>query len=548
MAVFGSKAFLGENRRLTSRLLNNNQAQLAQDAYLFDGSVKAYKGLETKYTLLSAGVKKSIYRWGANLGAPSSGFWFESANDIDYVKGPIAGDSSERTYFSGEDYPRVTDATIATGAAPYPTVSYRLGLPAPASAPTFVVNGVASGDPGLNESRYYVITYVSVFGEEGPPSVPTAIVEMGSPQTVSLNDIPGAPVGDYNVQFVRIYRTNTANLGVAAFQYVGEVAIGTATFLDDVEGVALGEELPSTDWLQPPATMKGIIGIHDGMLAGFDGNEIIISEPFIPSAYPPKYRQAADSDIVGLGHFDQTIVVCTEGNPQLITGYHPSSMSMLTIENGQSCVSKRGIVSLSGRGVIYPSPDGLMWIGQDGHRLITEEVISQREWAALKPETIFAFEHDWKYYAFYDTGTVQKGFIFDTRTPSAGFVTLDMYPDAGYRDPLTDTLYLLFANNIQAFDSDAANLRTYTWKSKEFVSPAPINPAFAQVLAETYTDITFKLYADGALKHTETVSSREPFSLPSQYLGTVFEIEITGTDQVYEFVAATSADELQDVT
>jgi hypothetical protein len=545
--IFRAVGFMGENRRISPRLFSDNQAQLAQDAYLFDGTIKAFKGLETKYTLASAGTKKSIYRWGADQGAPASGKWFESQNIINYVPGPIAGNTSERTYFTGEDYPRVTDATIAAGAAPWPSVSYKLGIPAPASAPTFVVGGGAPVDVGLIESRYYVITYVSVFGEEGPPSSPTAVIAVGDTQTVTLNDIVGAPTGNYNIQKVRIYRTNTSNLGTAAFQYVDEVNIGTATYLDTIASTALGEVLLSTDWTAPPDAMIGITGLHGGMVAGFYGSDVYICEPYLPHAYPQKYSLTTEKPVVGLGHWDQTIVMLTEGHPEIATGFHPESMTKEVIRNGQSCLSARGIVSLSGLGVLYPSPDGLYFIGQGGPRLVTENVISKRNWEALSPETLIAFEYDFRYYGFYDTGTVQKGFIFDVRQPDAGFITLNFHPDAGYRDPITDTLYLLSGNNIQAFDSNAAALRTFTWRSKEYVSPSLVSMAGAQVVCETYADITFKLYADGVLVYTKAVTSRDPFTLPATVLANVFEIEVTGTDVVNDLAIATSLDELMQV-
>ena len=40
--------------------------------------------------------------------------------------------------------------------------------------------------------------------------------------------------------------------------------------------------------------------------------------------------------------------------------------------------------------------------------------------------------------------------------------------------------------------------------------------------------MTYKLYADGSLKHTKTVTSREPFRLPGGYVARDFQQEVSG--------------------
>lgn len=64
-----------------------------------------------------------------------NGFWFHWTTLVHAVKGPVAGDTTERTYYTGDGVPKVTDSSLATagGGTAYPNNSYTLGIPAPAN-------------------------------------------------------------------------------------------------------------------------------------------------------------------------------------------------------------------------------------------------------------------------------------------------------------------------------------------------------------------------------------------------------------------------------
>jgi hypothetical protein len=67
----------------------------------------------------------------------------------------------------------------------------------------------------------------------------------------------------------------------------------------------------------------------------------------------------------------------------------------------------------------------------------------------------------------------------------------------------------------------------------------------AKVQADSYgSGITFKLYADGELKHTETVTSEALFRLPSGYKAKEFEVELSGSDPINEVCVYESAGEI----
>lgn len=57
-------------------------------------------------------------------------------------------------------------------------------------------------------------------------------------------------------------------------------------------------------------------------------------------------------------------------------------------------------------------------------------------------------------------------------------------------------------------------------------------------------DMTFKLYADDVLKHTQTVTSSEPFRLPGGYLSNIYSVEIVSALPVTRVSVAESIFEL----
>jgi len=81
-------------------------------------------------TPTKTGVVKTIYRFGQTVVGDAQ-YWFNLLNDGKFAKGPVADDSSERTYFTEAGQPpRVTDITLATG-TDLPSNWRILGVPQP---------------------------------------------------------------------------------------------------------------------------------------------------------------------------------------------------------------------------------------------------------------------------------------------------------------------------------------------------------------------------------------------------------------------------------
>jgi hypothetical protein len=544
MPVLTINKFSGVAPRVSPHKLGPHMAQTAQNVRLLRGTVGSWRQPLEVLTGLAPAPVSTIYRFGQDLTSDTQ-YWFHWPVDVDVAKGAIANDQTERTYFTHPTLgARLTNNTLALtgGTGDYPFDSYKLGVPAPTDTPSAIQLVAGSGDL---ETRIYCFTYVTVFGEEGPPSPTSNVVTIAAQGgTVRLTSIGSAPPSGYtNISAKRIYRTFSGNLSTE-FQLVDEIPVAQSTYDDSIASSNLNEVLPSLTWTPPPEGCFGITQMANGIMLLFKGYDIFPSEAYLPYAYPVAYSQSVDFPIVGAKAVGTSAVICTAGHPYLLTGSDPSAMSLVKLEAPQACVSKRSIVAVDG-GVMYASPDGLIFVSTSGAVTnATAQFFSRQEWQALLPITMTGSYHDGRYYGFFG-GATPGGFIFDPSEGAAAFTFIDTHATAAYTDPLQDALYLKVGGSIVKWDSGALR-QTYKWKSAVFELGHYLNPACAQVVAETYP-LTLRFYADKTLRHTQTVANSEPFWLPSGYRARFVEVEVEGTPEVYAVHVASSPAELKAV-
>jgi len=486
--------------------------------------------------LSKSGEITSIYKFGLD-NLSETEYWFHWAEDVDVVRGFINGDTTERTYFTGVDYPRVTNNELALsgGSTDYPVVSYQLGVPKPTTPPLCIVGGTAE-EEAIPETRTYTYTFVNSWGEESAPFSATpypqsAVVDVTEGENVTLT-LPTGVTGNYNITHKRIYRSTAG-----VYLFVDEIPLSQGTYVDTLDPDELVEEMASLTWEPPRDDLQGLTGMAGGFLAAFTGIDVYFSEPYRPFAWPLQYSQSVGYTIVGLGAIDTTLVVLTTARPFFLQGSSPDSMVMVEGDISQACVSKQSIVSLNGA-VYYASPDGLVALAPGGSRVVTQGLFEKDQWQDLNPSSIRGFVSENRYVGFYESNAGKGGFIFDPATNS--FTMHTMHATAGHNDLETDTLYLVVDNAIHKWDQGA--LLTYTWKSKVFTMPDLVSFTCYRVNAEAYPiDIT--VYKDGLVHHTHTVTSREIQRLPVGY-GHDWEIELTGTGAVFSVQLGQSPREL----
>lgn len=398
------------------------------------------------------------------------------------------------------------------------------------------------------ETRFYVVTFVAKWSgseDESAPSTVSDVVELDQNDLVTVNRPTLAGGTDYagrKVTHWRVYRSNVGSTG-AAFQYVDEAPIGASTMADTKLSSQLGEVLPTTTWAEPPADLRGLVGLPNGIMAGFTNNVVAFCEPYVPYAWPVDYQVTTELPIVAMAAFGQTLFVATTGNPYFISGADSASMSAVKAESNQSCVAPRSMVSVQG-GVLYASPDGLCLASQAGVQVVSQGLYTREDWQALTPSSMFAVEHEGIYYLFYNNGT--KGCLaFDLVTKKLGRVQLQA--DAAFTEMVTDTLFVAADTQILAVFV-AATRRTGLWKSARMVMPAQVGLGWLKVYGDqsVVAPVTVKWYGDGVLRHTATVTSTAPQRLPGgRWLE--HEIEIESAARVTRVVLAGDTQELQQV-
>lgn len=549
MAIIRFAGFSGEIRSIEPKLLPDTACTVSRNHKPGRGDMRPWK---TPLTVASVPAgRQTIYRMGRDV-ASSSDYWLSWTGVVNAVRGFSATDTSEKTYYTGDGAPKFTDNVMALASAPYPTSSRPLGLPAPTAAPT--VSGANSGDTTPTvETYFYVYTYVNDLGWESAPSPVSAMVERDNLGTTTISGFQAPPSGNYNITGIRIYKTQTGTVATS-FSYLMDIAVGTSSATDTNQ--TLGEVIGTTGWLPAPGiptggsanitepVLTGLTPMWAGMLAGISGNSVRICEPYTPYAWPVAYEiLPPDSKPVGVGVFGQSMVVLTTGRPMVVAGVTPDGLDQQPIEMPQGCVAVRSIVSM-GSGVAWASEDGLCWIGAGGARVVTMGLMLREDWQALVPSSIIGKFYEGLYFGSYDDGTGRKGFFLDPQNPT-GIYFLDTGYTALHFDELRDQLYVLDGTSVKAWDAGTTKM-TYRARSKLFSVPKPSNFGAAEVLASSYP-MTFRLYADGVLKHTETVASRAPFRLPAGFLARDFQIELEGTEPVQAVSIANSIVELSQV-
>jgi hypothetical protein len=286
-----------------------------------------------------------------------------------------------------------------------------IGTPAQpqGSTPPYVGQGVL-------EARAYVYTWVSAYGEEGPPSPATSqTAYSGDPWVIKITAPNSTITTNRNIATARIYRTVTSSAGVATYFFVDEIPVSQTIYTDVITDTVVSENdiLQSAFWTPPPSDLEGMITMPNGIVAGWRGNEIWFCEPYRPHAWPVQYAVAVEYPVVGLGVIGQSLIACTTGYPHAITGINPATMAVSRIATYEPCLSRGSIVS-SQEGVLYASPNGLIVALPGVVQNITRQLISKDRWQDyLYADTMRAAKLTNGYYVW---GTIKPGCFLSSQS------------------------------------------------------------------------------------------------------------------------------------
>ena len=477
MTAIKIDTFAGITPRMSNRLLPYNGAVAAENAKLLSGELRGLRETQLLYDFGHSASVARAYRLPATVGAPlpisGSDYWvgFSSAA-VDFVRTPVLEDSFERYYWTG-------DPSAYSGAPQYNTRariqagshSYILGMPYPVAAPTVTPPG------GTSLVRAYVYTFVSAYGEESIPSPATTATGSSGSWTISGMDTSVTNPTWYNLSHLNIYRTVASATGTTTeYFYCGTVTFGTGTFTDSTSDTVVAENytLPSLTYTNPPATLLGLTAHPGGFLMGFSGRDLWMSQPYQPHAWPVQNIQTCATEIVGLAVYNNVIIVTTTSHPYYAEGMSPSAITLQKIDSIDPCVSRRSIATTLS-GVYYASPQGIVVATAGATQLATQQLFTREEWQEyFSPTTVQAVPYGLQYISF---DTSASGFIFSPAEGLAPLTTLDRFSGVAaiQIDQYSGDVYLVQDNQVRLWDPPGSTPYSYTWTSKEFDLPKPVN-------------------------------------------------------------------------
>lgn len=408
---------------------------------------------------------------------------------------------------------------------------------APATAPSVTANkpdwqiwGNLSGD-SIFEARAYTYTWLTEYGEEGPPSGPTLLDGWSNATwTLTLCSPEAGDMGvDRNIVSKIIYRTVTGVGGQTTYFYVATIPVLQETYVDILPDstVALNNQITSETWFPPPVDLQGILSLPNGIAVGFRVNEVWFSEPYRPHAWPPGYVLTTEFPIVGLGMAGQSVAICTQGTPYVATGVNPANMALTKVMIPEPCISRGSIVG-GDTGVIYASNNGLILVSQSGQASnVTELWITRERWRELTPaKHLRAIKLATSYFAFgtvsgVDLSVARHGFTVELSSSDQQSFTIWPQP-GGHRigfaqltapeaidvknvlvDPWTGVGLLIRGGGVYYYDFADTNptVTPYKWRSKQFQARAKSNYAAMRV----FFSVPDSTPAQNAIRNVDSV-------------------------------------------
>ena len=123
MALIRIAGFGGEVQALHPSLLAEHQGTLSRNQRPGRGDLRSWNAPQTVANVPIG--RQSMYRMGRDVASDST-YWLSWATVVHAVRGFDSGDTTERTYYSGDGAPKVTDNVMGLGTATSTTSSTSL--------------------------------------------------------------------------------------------------------------------------------------------------------------------------------------------------------------------------------------------------------------------------------------------------------------------------------------------------------------------------------------------------------------------------------------
>lgn len=606
--------YLGMFPRFQPYLIGDTAAQLLVDGNITSGGLEAFRRDFEVYKLDK--LYKDMYLYTHPNGYSQ---WLLFDKEVDVVRSAVIDDVSNQVFISGFDDLRTFDSTTLDKYDKTITVdnSYKAGITTPV-APTL---SLVEGKGNTKTSRSYLISYarhwdsgkIDLGGASLPATTTTGETYVDADEThvAKLSGIQLNPnKDDERAYWVYIYRASINTSGQGSWRYVTSFSTkggflpkgvtyndseGTYEFVDEYTEESLGEVATNLNWTCPDK-LKGIINVGNGVFAAYKGNTVYLSEPYQGHAFPSEYAIPLDYNVVGLGSFGNTLVICTESKTYTVVVSNPAAVILRPIQEAHACVSKESIVSIADS-VIYATAYGLIRVTGDGATRLTYPIISDLAWSKYKPETIRAAAYQGKYLMFFTSDLVEySGCIIDFQEIKTGILGLSLEISCLWQDDSSSNVYVQYISpeilepRIFVFGEHPQLRRVYKWRSKKFINNFGLTTLAAGKVNFNDDSIEFKneefiyepswaainmnyvnrfpingdsntgrywasnmdrhwctldFYADDKVRKSVNIYNNTPFRLPAGFRADSFYVDITSTLPIARVQLATSFGELE---
>lgn len=385
--------------------------------------------------------------------------------------------------------------------------------------------------------REYVYTYVNQYGEESAPSE-AAGIEVPEDGAVRLvlkghtNDKGYCPVSR-----IRLYRAETGT-NTTSWLYHSEYANAETVVIEDtLPGSALGAPIQTVGFYPPGEGLETLAVMANGMMVTSRGNQVYISEQYLPYAWSPENTQVTQGRVVGLCAAEGGMYVTTTSHPYFLSGQSPDACTLSKVTSVQAGISRSSICNV-GEFVVWASHDGLVMargvnVSLDwSHKFFTREA-----WRATFGERMDKMRlnaHDGNLLVWFTDNA--QGMLIRFDGEALSMTRLSRPISAAYVDSLSDSLFILSVGSVLEFKGairnqyDFGQRLPYVWHSKDFIQPRPTNLGVVRVLGRGA--VLMDVFADGKKIHTERIlfsaNTEYLFRLPAGFLARTWSFGFAG--------------------
>lgn len=551
--------FKGRVPRRSDRLLPPSYATVAENCDTYSGTLSGLRAPTVWHTFPSGTLAKKVFR----VKEPDTleEGWFASRDpEAVLLKSPLVNDGFQRWYLFGryEDPKVITFEDILSGKKPS-----LLKVAGPDRAPVLSAAPISFADD--IETRVYVISYVTSWGEESAPSAAASIdVKVGNTVTLrELYNLVPPQLEGRTYESIRVYRSIIGTAS-ASLRFVGDFSYGRPVIRDNAPNaiVALNSPLTSFGNEPPVRGLRGAKAHPSGSLVAFHGRTVYFSRPNLPHAWPSEFALTVPDEIVGIEVVGQNVMVLTFGAPAMIYGTNPATMRLTLTSFPSPAVSAASIIAMP-EGIYYASEDGIMLLTPNGVSNMTEPLMTRKEWQDEFFSAALQFgKPGGRFLAYSPDG---RGFLLTKLADGTELTTLRGLKPNGvvYTDRYSAEVGILADDTLYHFDPIEGEESDYRWRSKEFVLPKPVNMETVQV---EMTDrrvvyepsgfmdgfktshpeidrrgtIIFRAYADQELVAEVFVQDGEPVTLPRGFKATSWMFEVEGQCRLHSVTVTTS--------